>query len=176
MVKSVYKLAGCSAMLVLSVNLSYAQQVAPSCTDNSRACMIAAATAYLDSIIAHDASNVPFAPDIRRTEQGHVTAQGESQIRQLQKMQPDMAGRANTRFVVDEQSHTVVAYTLLKVTGAKADPNRKTFTDGAPPSQTKPSTVHLAERFKVEKGLITEIEAIFNIETGGTDAPSGWPD
>jgi hypothetical protein len=165
-----------STALLAQANPGQAQQIVPSCTDDSRACMIAAATAYLDSIIAHDASKVPFAPDIRRTEQGRVTAEGEAQIRQLQTMQPDMAGRANTRFVVDERRHEVVAFTLLRVTGTKTDPSRKTFTDGVPPAQAKPSTVHLAERFKVEKGLITEIEAIFDIQTGTMDALSGWPD
>ena len=164
------------ALAAIPIGTAQAQQVKPSCTDDSRDCMIAAATAYLDSIIAHDASKVPFAPNIRRTEQGHVTAEGETQIRALQKMQPDMTGRSNTRFFVDEPDHQVIAYTLLKVTGTKADPSRKTFTDNAPPDQSKPSTVHLAERFKVEKGLITEIEAIFRIETGTADGSSGWPD
>ena len=153
-----------------------AQQVRPSCTENSRACMIAAATAYLDSIVAHDASKVPFAPNIRRTEQGHVTADSEAQIRELQKMQPDMAGRRNTRFFVDEPNHEVIAYTLLEVTGTKADAARKTFSDNFPADQKKPSTVHLAERFKVEKGLITEIEAIFQIQVGTIDGSSGWAD
>jgi len=168
--------AVCLAFALGGAATAGAQQVKPGCTDDSAACMIAAASAYLDSIVAHDASKVPFAADVRRTEQGRVTAQGEQQIRALQKLQPDMAGRANTRFFVDRQSHNVVAFTLLKVTGAKADPTRKTFTDGAPPEQAKPSTVHLAERFKVEKGLITEIEAIFETESGAMDGVSGWPD
>ncbi len=155
---------------------AHAQQVQPSCTDNSRACMIAAATAYLDSIVAHDASKVPFAPNIRRTEQGRVTAEGEAQIRELQKMQPDMAGRTNTRFFVDEPKHEVIAYTLLKVTGTKADASRKTFTDHSPANRRKPSTVHLAERFRVEKGLITEIEAIFETQVGTMNGTSGWAD
>ena len=166
----------CAAWALICLNGAHAQQVKPDCTDNSRACMIKAASAYLDSIIAHDASKVPFAPTIHRTEQGHVTADGEAQIRALQKMQPDMKGRRNTRFFVDEPSHTVIAYTLLDVTGTKADPNRKTFTDAVPAAQAKPSTVHLSERFEVENGLITEIEAIFDIELGAMDKVSGWPD
>jgi hypothetical protein len=36
--------------------------------------------------------------------------------------------------------------------------------------------VHLAERFKVEKGLITEIEALFTIANGSMDGTSNWPD
>lgn len=46
------------------------------------------------------------------------------QIRALQKVQRDMAGRANTRFFGDGRSRTVIAYTLIEVTGAKADPDR----------------------------------------------------
>ena len=47
---------------------SLAQQVAPTCTQDTRECMIQAATAYLDSIVNHEASTVPFAPDVKRTE------------------------------------------------------------------------------------------------------------
>ena len=39
-----------------------------------------------------------------------------------------------------------------------------------------PVTVHLAERFKIEHGLITEIEAIFTNQAGTADGVSGWPD
>ena len=84
-----------------------------------------------------------------------------------------MAGHVNTRFFVEESSHNVIAFTLLRVTGGKADPNRRTFSNEA---QRDPFTVHLAERFKVEKGLITEIEAIFSREQGTMDGPSNWPD
>lgn len=155
-----------------------AQQVKPLCTDDSRDCMIAAAKAYLDSIVTHDASKVPAHPAIRRTEQGRVTAEGEQKLRDSQKLQPDMDGHRNTRFFVDEKTHNVIAYTLLRVTGGQADPNRKTFFTGRPEaSQPRPpSTVHLAERFKVEKGVITEIEALFTTETGTMDGTSNWPD
>ena len=160
-----------SAALLFS-GAAQAQQFKPACTADTRSCMIIAATAYLDAITTHDASKVPFAPDVKRTEQGRITGQGEAAIRENTKSQPDMAGHANTRFFVDEQSRNVVAYTLLRIPGTKADPNRKTMADRLPP---QPSTVHLAERFKVEKGLITEIEAIFTIEGGTMDAGSNWP-
>ena len=152
---------------------SLAQQFTPTCTEDTRACMIQAATAYLDSIVNHDASAVPFAPDVKRTEQGRITAMGESAIRESQKLQPDMAGHVNTRFFVEESSHNVIAFTLLRVTGRKADPNRRTFSNEA---ERDPFTVHLAERFKVEKGLITEIEAIFFSEQGTMDGQSNWAD
>lgn len=162
-----------SLLTALGGTPSFAQQVAPSCTQDTRACMIQAATAYLDSIVNHDASAVPFAPDVKRTEQGRITAMGESAIRESQKLQPDMAGHVNTRFFVEESSHNVIAFTLLRVTGRKADPNRRTFSNEA---ERDPFTVHLAERFKVEKGLITEIEAIFFSEQGTMDGQSNWAD
>jgi hypothetical protein len=37
------------------------------------------------------------------------------------------------------------------------------------------TTEHLAERFKVDQGLIRQIEAIFWINPGLTPDGSGWP-
>jgi hypothetical protein len=162
-------------LTALGVTPSLAQQVVPTCAQDTPACMIQAATAYLDSIVNHDASTVPFAPDVKRTEQGRITAMGETAIRESQKLQPDMAGHVNTRFFVEESSHNVIAFTLLRVTGRKADPNRRTFS-GVDVAERDPFTVHLAERFKVEKGLITEIEAIFYREQGTMDGLSNWAD
>ena len=152
---------------------AFGQQVKPDCIDDNRDCMISAAEAYLDALITHDASNVPFAKMARRTEQGAVTAVGEQALRDSTKLQPDMTEHANTRYFVDEQTNNVVVYTLLRIPGTKADPNRKSYSDGREPS---PSTAHLAERFKVEKGLITEIEALFWIEDGTDQGVSNWPD
>ncbi len=160
--------------LVLSVGMpAFAQQVKPTCTDNSRACMIAAAKSYLDGVVTHDGSKVLFAPDVKRTEQGRITGQGEVALRDSTKLQPDMTGHGNTRFFVDEKTNNVIAYTLLRIPGTKSDANRKTYADKLTP---QPSTVHLAERFKVEKGLITEIEALFTIANGSMDGTSSWPD
>ena len=49
--------------------------------------------------------------------------------------------------------------------------------DTSTPASTTPhtTTVHLAERFKVDNGLISEIEAIFWINPGTTPDTSGWP-
>ncbi len=160
-------------VLGLSASAAQAQQFAPTCTADTRDCMITAAKAYLDAITTHDASKVPFAPNVRRTELGRVTGEGETNIREHTKLQPDMAGHGNTRYFVDEKTHNVVAYTLLRIPGTKADANRKSLADRLTP---QPSTVHLAERFKVEKGLIVEIEALFTVENGTMDGTSNWPD
>ena len=150
-----------------------AQQVKPSCPEDTRTCMIAAAKSYLDALVAHDASKVPFAKNAKRTEQGSVSALGENALRASTKLQPDMTEHGNTRYFVDEATNNVIAYTLLRIPGTKAGPNRKSYLDG---QEGNPSTVHLAERFKVEKGYITEIEALFSIEAGTDQGTSNWPD
>ena len=150
-----------------------AQSAKPICTEDSRACMIATATTYLDALVAHDASKVPFAPDAKRTEQGRITALVEEALRESTKLQPDMSEHANTRFFVDEETNNVIAFTLLRIPGTKREANRKTYSDDL---EIKVCTVHLAERFKVEAGLITEIEALFTIEQGTDQGISNWPD
>jgi hypothetical protein len=42
------------------------------------------------------------------------------------------------------------------------------------PPTTPAETVHLTERFKVDSGLITEIEGIFSVGTTTLEG-SGWP-
>jgi len=142
------------------------------CHEDSRECMIAAATAYLDSIVRHDGSKVPFAPNVRRTEQGEPTGSGIPELLASQAMEPDMIGHANTRFFVDEKQHQVVYFTLLRLAAADSleAPGRY------PRSSKEAHTIHLAERLKIEKGLITEIEAIFYIPAKDSKGTSGWPD
>ena len=78
---------------------------------------------------------------------------------------------SNTRFFVDEKQHEVVYFTLLRISAA----DDSTATGRSPRLSTKPMTIHLAERIKVEHGLITEIEAIYVPEIGTSDGQSGWP-
>jgi hypothetical protein len=158
-------MAAVVAMLVAAA--AQAQQVKPRCVRDTRRCMILAATSYLDGLVTHDGSKVLFAPDIVRTEQGRVNGQGEVMLRAGLDREPPMLGYTNTRYVVDERRHQLVYFTLLRL----AHDARK----GAAPSAA-PVTVHLAERFKVEHGLITEIEALFHTEEGSADGTSGWPD
>jgi hypothetical protein len=83
-----------------------------------------------------------------------------------------MLGYANTRFVVDEKTHQLVYFTLLRLS---TDASRPTVP--APGEKPQgPVTVHVAERFKIEHGLISEIEALFHTQTGTADGMSGWPD
>jgi hypothetical protein len=150
-------------MSSLCAGPAQAQQVKPFCTDDTRACMVAAATSYLEGIVHHDGSKVLFAPDVRRTEEGRETGRGEAALRAALMKMPPMLGYRNTRFVIDEKARQLVYFTLLRLDSAFGKPG-------------SPDTVHLAERFKVEHGLITEIEAIFWNQTGTADGESGWPD
>jgi hypothetical protein len=162
-----------TAVIFAMPALASAQQVKPSCTDNSRQCMIAAATSYLEGITHHDGSKVLFAADAVRTEQGHDTGKGEEALRAALLRMPPMLGYANTRFVIDETAHQLVYFTLLRL---NVDPASLKNPQVAGATQQGPVTVHLAERFKIEHGLITEIEAIFHNQPGTTDGQSGWPD
>ena len=161
----------CAVVGFLAVGVaSAAQEAAPLCTDNTRACMIATARTYFDAIAAHDGSKVPFAATARRTEQGRDTGNGEDTMRSVLDKEPDMS-LGETRWFVDEAQHTVIGFTLLHLTGQNADPDRPTH-----PTSGKPTTVHLAERFKVVDGLIHEVEAIFYIDLGEATGSSGWAD
>jgi hypothetical protein len=150
-----------------------AQAVKPQCTDDSGKCMIAAATSYLEGVVHHDGAEVLFAPDAVRTEQGRNTGKGEAVLRAALLKMPPMLGYRNTRFVVDEPNHQLVYFTLLRLDNEESRPMPSQPGQSSP---TGPVTVHLAERFRIEHGLITEIEAIFRNEEGTADGNSGWPD
>jgi hypothetical protein len=144
-----------------------AQQVKPACTDDSRQCMITAATSYLEGLVHHDGSKVLLAPNVIRGEQGRMNIRDEASLRKSLDHEPAMVGYSNLRFVVDTETHQLVYYALLGLS-MRADQ----VPAGTPPG---PVTVHLAERFKVEHGLITEIEALFYNQPGTADGVSGWP-
>jgi hypothetical protein len=155
---------GIACLLLVAVRAS-AQEAPPSCTDTSRQCLISIATAYLEAVVHHDASKVPFAPDVKRVEQGIYVVKGEQALRKSVGELPAMLGSRDTRFYVDEQQQQVMYFTLL---GMAATQN-----PGQRPSG-EPTTVHLAERFRIERGMIKEIEAMFYLEIGTSAGTSGF--
>lgn len=157
-------------LLLMLGSTAVGQQVKPTCTDSSRECLLTAAKSYLHAIVTHDGSKALFSPHVRRTVQGHVTV-GENAMRRSMNMEPDMLTDRNTRYFVDEAQSTVIFFTLLPVKGANADQKRETYTRKRP---GKNVTVHLVERFKVENGLITEIEGITYAEYDTLEGESGW--
>jgi hypothetical protein len=143
--------------------VSQAQDNRP-CSNDSERCMIAAATTYLDALVSHDATHIRLAPNVRRTEQGNDTGDGAAAIRKsLTPPTPDqiIIDKRDVRWFVDQDQHEAVAFYLLDI-GATIPPT------------THAGTVHLSERFKVVRGLITQIEAIFTVGAG-PDEGSGWP-
>jgi hypothetical protein len=126
-----------------------------------RACVVAAASKYLEALVSHDAGDVPLAAHARRTENGFETGNSGEEIRRNLEEAPYyrvITGMRDVRWFVEGDQAT--AYYLL---------DTSTF-----PETVHTSTVHLAERFRVEGGLITEIEAIFWVNPGLEPRPSGW--
>lgn len=148
------------AALILSLLLlalpAAAQQVKPACTDSSRECLLTVAKSYLHAIWSHDGSKTLLHPKVRRVEQGNIAEEGEAVIRQSLFMEPDMPGEHPTRYFVDERLGTVIYFVVLPTKGRNADPKREAYDMGG-----QDRTLHLAERIKIESGLITEIEAVF---------------
>ena len=105
--------------------------------------MIAVATRYLDALVSHDGSDVPFAPDCRRTELGNNTGASADEIRAhlATEIMHGITGYRDARWFVEGDD--VIAFYVLDAYG---------------------TTVDIAERFRIRDGLIHEIEAIFTIK------------
>jgi hypothetical protein len=130
------------------------------CTDRSAACLRSATDTYLDAVVSHDASKVRLAPDVRRTENGSVTGKDAAEIRKA--LQPPsliqlVLGKRAVRYTTDVEQQEVVAVYLLDT--------------GFPPN-IRLVTSYVMERFRIENGLITEIEAVITVQ--GANAPSSW--
>jgi hypothetical protein len=134
------------------------------CTDPSSACVTAAAGKYINALVTHHAADVPLAANAYRTENGMVTGTSGAAIRNdLETNAGDKAisGVRDVRWFV--AGDVATAFYLMDTTA----PNQ--------PTAPHTTTVHLAERFKVDKGLIRQIEAVFWISPGLTPDGSGWP-
>jgi hypothetical protein len=118
------------------------------CHDSSAKCVISAAAKYINALVSHDPSDVPLASDVHRRENGNDTGDSAEAIRRsLSPPTPNqvITGARDIRWFVDSKTNDAIAYYLLDV------------------ATTPPQVVHLAERFRVEHGLITQIEAIFSV-------------
>jgi hypothetical protein len=143
-----------------------AQQVKPVCTDSSRACLIKTAQIYFDGLGRHDPSKIPFAPDVRCTEQGLVPVTNEAVFRSEIAGSKAITGVRNVRLFADPVTSSVGAFLLIDVdaitTGDKTEP---------------PYTVRRGQRLKIVKGLITEVEIFNYVDPAqkGLAAPL-WPE
>ncbi len=129
------------------------------CTDSSRACVVSAATTYLDALRSHDATKVRLDRNVVRYENGIQTAYGAPFLRyqlEHEQMLKLIIRLRDVRWLVDGDQAN--AYYLIDTTGV-------------PGVGPRVSTAHVSERFRVRNGVITEIEAIFCF-AGGTATDS----
>ena len=127
------------------------------CTDSSRECVVAAATAYLNGIVAHDPTNIPLAENAQRWENGINTAANAEKLRYSIKNDfgiKSVRGIRELRWIVE--GNQAVGFFLM---------------DSVFPI----TTTHIAERFQVENGMITEVENIFCASANHTPESSKMP-
>lgn len=137
----------------------------PLCVVDTRDCMITTATAYITGTLKYDLSKVPFASEWVRTENGHVTGtdKGPPPGALPRSLNWVNSGEA-TRYFVDDDSHDVVAISLYR-SSAFTIPG---WTTQGQPVGPKPMTIHMVDRFHVERGLLTEVEEIYSYTPGLT--------
>ncbi len=114
---------------------------------SKRESIIEVAEKYLfHGLVEHDGSKVPLAENVVRTEQGHNTGEGRDGL--VEALAHDVmkviTGIRNVRWIVDGDQ--AVAFYDLDVT-----------------TSDRPALI--AERFHVVDGLITEIEALFHVQS-----------
>jgi hypothetical protein len=153
----------------------------PRCADDSRACMEAAARAYINALVTHDGSAVPLAPNVRRTENALTNARGANEVRESFVRTDMVESVKDVRLFVDGAKGEVIAFFLLNVdlkdTNGGGQSSTKAGGTEYEVAVTKPAgtyTVHEAERFRIRRGLIEEIEIIAHVEDGKGQG-SGWP-
>lgn len=140
--------AGALLLTLAGAGPAAAAPAAASCDD---ACKIAAAQAYLDSLVTHDADDVPFAPNATRTENGFNTGRSGEEIRHDLNTSPKYWVIMRLRDLeVSVSGDTVTTDYVLDV--------------GIAGVQLGSSRVH--ETFLIRNGKILTIIATFDIALG----------
>jgi len=145
-----------------------AQKVRPVCRDNSRACLLRTARIYLDGLSRHDSRAIPFAPNVRATEQASIVVTNEAKFRSEIESSTAITGARNLRLMVDPGAQSVAAFYVLDIAGEKGKPAY---------------SVWRGQRFKIVRGYVTEVEVYNYIEPdpkgigaqlwpGGTSLPA----
>lgn len=104
----------------------------------------AAVRSYLGALVSHEAAAVMLTPAVRRVENGRITAEGEIGLRTSleSEIMESVQAISDEHWMVAGDS-AVVFYSL------------RAATPGGD------MTVRIAERFRCERGALTEIEAVF---------------
>lgn len=154
--------------VVASATPAAAQKVKPICRDNSRACLQRTALLYLDGLSRHDSKAIPFAPNVRATEQASIVVTNEAKFRSEIDSSTAITGARNLRLMVDPATRSVGAFYVLDIAGEKGKPAY---------------SVWRGQRFKIARGYVTEVEVYNYIESdpkgigaqlwpGGTSLPA----
>ena len=151
----------------------------PPCTDGGKACIEQVARLYIDALISHDGSKLPLSPTIRRTENGLTNARGAYEVRESFARTHMVERARDIRLWTDPVKGEVIAFFMIDVDLKAADAGATTRSGDTEykVAVTVPEgtyTVHEAERFKVVRGYISEIEILAHVEKG-KGLGSGWP-
>ena len=117
------------------------------CAAATTACIQWTAMQYLGALLSHDGTNVPLAAHAYRLENGHDTGRGYGIRDALALPIMHVIAKLDAMRWWFEGDQAVVFYTLAA-------------SGGGPVQATQ--AVPIAERFRVQRGLITEIEAVFS--------------
>ena len=165
--RTLFFIVAAGAGLAIAAPVS-AQKVRPVCRDNSRACLERTARIYLEGLSRHDSKKIPFAPNVRATEQASVVVTNEAKFRSEIDSSTAITGARNLRLMVDPATRSVGAFYVLDIAGEKGKPAY---------------SVWRGQRFKIARGYVTEVEVYNYIESdpkgigaqlwpGGTSLPA----
>ena len=151
----------------------------PPCTEANAACLEKIAKLYLAALLSHDGSKLPLAKDVRRTENSLTNARGDHEVRESFARTHMVEKVRDARYYIDAANSDAVVFFRADIDLKAAD---ALATTRAGNSEYKVAvsvpegtyTIHEAERFRIVKGYITEIEIIAHVEKG-KGGGSGWP-
>jgi hypothetical protein len=158
------------------------------CTDNSRECLVASAMSYINALIGlAPAASMRLSTNVRRTlegarfPEGFVETVGDSAMRsglgppdpadpQLQKRLAERKLTFQEYLAQQTQYKEIKKYIIQTIVVDERAGQVVIVWGGA----TEPKPGKSMERFKIVKGLITEIESL-DIDRKFTDNTLGWP-
>ena len=153
-----FALAALSLASAESTPVARATDAKPLCTEAKRACYETAAKAYFAGLLQANGTAVPFADAVRVTEQGKIVASSRAEMVAAFKLSGAAKAYRNVRMLVDEAAHSIVIFSI---------------SDVRPGKNEKPFSVRRAQRMKIERGLITEVELVFFLDA---NPMALWPD
>ena len=156
-----------------------ARSVTPPCTDDGARCLEKVGRMYIEALVSHDGAALPLAPDVRRTENALTNARGAAEVRESFARTTMVKAARDVHFWTDEKTGEIVFFFCIDIDLDKdlAGGTTKAGDREYKVAVTVPQgnyTVHEAERFKIVRGFINEIEIIAHVENGRGAGP-GWP-